>query len=117
MYFVQAKSVQETETLKLVVRERVNVELAPYEPGDESVEDEVLPFVIETEELLTIQSMGSVMPVLLYLVTLDTGHLYFLCLNDYIEKILHPQNENWATQATNTIYVPTRNRISMEEWH
>ncbi len=114
LYFVQAKSVEATTIQKRVVRERTNVELAPLQEHGEQKEIEVIPFVIETEELITIQSMSTAAPVLLYLVTLDTDKLYFVCVSDYIEKVLFPENPNWQQQATNTLYIPVRNLVTKE---
>ena len=37
---------------------------------------------------------------------------YFVCLNDYIEKIIVPENPDYMSQHSVTIYIPTSNKIN-----
>ena len=67
--------------------------------------------------------MGSAVPVILAVVDVITKDACFVCLNDYIEKIIVPKNENYIEQASKTIYVPLCNKINDEngmraiEWY
>lgn len=118
--FVQLKSAKTTRVQKRVVLPRENVE--KFAPVDRSAEKtthdepprkiDVIPFKIDTDELLTIQSFGVAAPILLLLVTLDTERVYFICLNDLIDKVLIHEHSTFATQKTKTIHIPLANEIS-----
>ena len=78
-FFAQVKSVKEAAKRRLKVYDRGNVEKALHVEStcrDEYVEMEVISCEIDTSLLLTIQALGSGTPVLLFLLTLDTGSLY-----------------------------------------
>lgn len=110
--FVQLKSIRETQIKKLTVYPRYNVEKFPYSPQkDESVEIDVIPFKIDTNELLTVQSMGSGLPVILFLVALDLNKVFFVCLNDLIDKVIAPESPDFINQETKVIYVPIKNEL------
>jgi hypothetical protein len=66
-------------------------------------------------DILTIQSMGIAIPVLLILVDTNTEKTLFVCLNDYIDKVLIPEDLYYASKGTKTIYIPTSNEIQEEE--
>jgi hypothetical protein len=114
-FFMQVKGVEGITPIELKIPDRINVELAdPNTTAIEGGSDSVLPafsFQIETSELVTVQRMGAAMPVLLTLVDLYTSRAFFVCLNDYIDKILLPFDENFADQDTKVIHVPKRNEI------
>jgi hypothetical protein len=110
--FVQLKSIQKTQIKKLTVYPRYNVEKVPYSPQkDESVEIDVIPFKIDTNELLTVQSMGAGSPVILFLVALDLNKVFFVCLSDLIDKVIAPESPDFVTQETKVIYIPTKNEL------
>ena len=81
---------------------------------DGGLEVEVLSCRVETSLLLTVQAMGSGVPVILFLVTLDTKRVYFVCLNDVIDKCIVPSDYAFAEKKTKTIYVPIVNEISTD---
>ena len=58
--------------------------------------------------------MGYGVPVLLVVADLENTQCYFVCLNDYIDKILVPQHGNYTSIKTRTIYVPVTNNLSSE---
>jgi hypothetical protein len=66
---------------------------------------------LATSELVTVEKMGVGVPVLLVLAELRTGRCYFVCLNDYVDKILRPRFGNYASQASRTVHLPTRNQL------
>ncbi len=116
LFFVQLKSVQITEIERIKVFPRFNVEKKTLsENKAESLEIEVIKFNIDTNELLTIQSMGSGIPVLLFLVSLDQRKLFFVCLNDLIEKVISVNSPDWMNQDTKTIYIPLKNEVFNEK--
>jgi Domain of unknown function (DUF4365) len=114
--FVQLKSIQETQIKKLTVYPRCNVEKSPYSPQkNESIEIDVIPFKIDTNELLTVQSMGAGSPVILFLVALDLNKVFFVCLNDLLDKVIAPESSDYITQKTKVIYVPTKNELGNKD--
>lgn len=75
-------------------------------------EYEVVKYSLDTNLLTTVERMGSAVPVLLCLVDSVSKEGYFVCLNDYIDKILVPQKPNYHLQKTVTINIPFENKIS-----
>lgn len=116
-FFAQIKSIQRTDTIKKKVYPRDNVEKVsqsdPYrQPMDQYFEIDVIRCRIDTDTLLTVQSLGSGVPVILFLVTLDTKQLYFVCLNDFIDKCVIPADPDFSNKRSTTVYIPVENRIS-----
>ena len=115
-FFAQVKSVKKTKIKRRRVYPRYNVEKKSLqEDKDKSLTIDTIPYQIDTDELLTVQSLGSGVPVLLLLVTLDTNKLYFVCLNDLIDKCILPSDENFATKKTKSIPIPVQNIISSDQ--
>ena len=113
LFFVQLKSVKQTEIHKLKLRSRGNVEKSAAARG-ESLERaiEVIPYVIDTDTLLTVQTMGPTIAVVLCLVCLETNRVFYVCLNDLIEKVLLVEDLNYAEKGTKTIHIPVKNEIT-----
>lgn len=110
--FVQVKSTEVATPVPLRVYGRRNVEKGPLrEDRSRSTEIEVVRLRLETSELLTVQAMGAAIPVLLFLVELSTGRIYYVCLNDLIEKVILPRDPSYADRASKTIHIPARNCI------
>lgn len=112
-FFVQLKSCNKLQYSTINASPRINVELGPLEyhkDGEESSID-VVKFPLETNELLTIQHMGPAEIVLLILVGLQEKKVYFLCLNDYIDKVLIPEDPLWANKKHKTLLIPATNEI------
>ena len=72
----------------------------------------VVKYPLDTALLATVEKMGSAVPVLLCLVDNVEKEGYFVCLNDYIDKILISQKPDYDRQGTVTINIPIENRIS-----
>lgn len=85
------------------------------EDKDDFIDIAVAKFQLEMPEILTIQSMGVAIPVLLILVDTNTKKAFFICLNDYIDKILIPEDPDYASKASKTIYIPLANEILTTE--
>lgn len=119
-FFVQLKSAKTAVVQQRVVHPRPNVEMnappATPSPKDAPVGEashplDVIPYRIDVDELLTVQSFGVAVPILLILVALDTERVHFLCLNDLIDKYLVPEQGDFATQGTKTIHIPVANAL------
>lgn len=113
-FFVQLKSVSKIKTIKKRVYGRMNVEISTAINYNESIDLNVISYTIKTSELLTVESMGSATPVMLFLVDLSTKKSYFLCLNDYIEKVLLLDDPDYDKKDTKTIYIPLDNEINSQ---
>tara|TARA_R110001599_G_scaffold343413_1_gene565988 strand:+ start:3604 stop:4587 length:984 start_codon:yes stop_codon:yes gene_type:complete len=115
-FFVQLKSSDciEYSTRKAYRRENV-AKGNLTENKDDFVEIPVAKFQLDMSDILTIQSMGIAIPVLLILVDTNTERAFFVCLNDYIDKVLIPEDPDYALKGTKTIYIPTSNEILDEE--
>jgi hypothetical protein len=65
--------------------------------------------------ILTVQFIGIAIPVLLILVDTNTQRAYFVCLNDYIDKVLILDGPDCPLKGTKTIYIPISNKILDED--
>lgn len=113
VYF-QVKGTEKLNKGKLKIYERMNVEKS-YMEKDFYKEIEVVKFSIDTALLGTVEKMGSAVPVLLVIVDVIDSTVYFVCLNDYIEKIVIPSNPNYLLQDTLLINIPISNIIKSGE--
>lgn len=114
--FIQLKSIASPSTSDLEVFSRGNVEKAPEKlDRDESVAIlKTYSFSLETSELVTVERMGVGVPVLLVIADLTERRCSFVCLNDYIDKILIPRHDDYRKKASRTIHIPVRNEIGTE---
>jgi len=125
--YVQLKSVENLTHTDMKIYKRYNIEKIPLckpkKGGVPFIKINVIKFVIDTSLLETIEKMGSSVPVLLILVDLARQDAYFVCLNDYIEKVITPVNPQYYKQKTITINLPTENRLTSKmgkhviEWY
>lgn len=113
VYF-QIKGTEELKKGKLKVNERSNVEKI-YTEKELYKEIDVVKFSIETALLGTVEKMGSAVPVLLVVVDIINKIAYFICLNDYIEKIIIPNNPNYTEQESIVINIPISNSIENDK--
>ena len=114
--FVQLKSKENIQITTIEVSPRKNEVKYAQKPRSkhEKATIEVIPITLETAELITVERMGYGVPVLLVVADLAHKQCYFVCLNDYIDKVLVPQHSNYASAKTRTIYVPVTNNLSSE---
>lgn len=121
--FFQVKGTEVIEKSIIKAKSRMNVEKQYKSTEEEIKEIEVVKFSLDTDLLYTVEKMGSSIPVMLAVIDVTTKDAFFVCLNDYIEKIIVPENENYTEQASKTIYVPLCNKINDEhgihaiEWY
>lgn len=109
VYF-QIKGTERAEYGTCPIYKRSTVE----KPGDAQepfTQMEVLKFRLDTALLSTVERMGSAVPVLLVVVDLQTQLGYFVCLNDYVEKIIIPEHPDYDKQDSIVIRIPTSNVI------
>ncbi|MGF1522521.1 MAG: DUF4365 domain-containing protein [Leptolyngbyaceae cyanobacterium] len=110
---LKGKKTAKRTTRKLYNRYNIEKAILSEDKLDLVGEVQVISFSLEVSELVTIQRMGAALPVLLLLVELETEACYFICLNDYVEKILIPKfrNGDYASARTRTLHIPTQNII------
>ena len=113
VYF-QVKGTESLQTGTIDIYERDNVEKS-YSQKDFFTKMNIIKFQIDTALLSTVEKMGSAVPVLLLVVDIREEITYFVCLNDYIEKVILPNVPNYAEQQTITIHIPITNAIHSRE--
>lgn len=108
----QVKGTEELnkKTIKLYLQ--TNVEKTYKEDKKKYCTMEVVQYSIDTALLSTVERMGSAVPVLLCVVDTIRRDAYCVCLNDYIEKVLIPENPEYHNQKTVTINIPIENCIN-----
>ncbi|PSN16192.1 hypothetical protein C7293_04010 [filamentous cyanobacterium CCT1] len=113
--FIQLKGKKKAQRRTQKIYNRYNIEKAVFVEDKSNLvgELEVIAFPLEVSELVTIQRMGAALPVILVVAELSTQKCYFICLNDYIDKILIPKfrDRDYASSRTRTIYIPTQNLL------
>ena len=93
--------------------ERIKQARLDIKNGSESVQKvDVIKFVLDTDLLFTVEKMGNAVPVILTVVDIGKEDIYFLCLNDYIEKVLIPADPNYMEKESKTVYIPIENRLN-----
>lgn len=121
--FFQVKATDSIEIVPYKIYPRMNVEKEYRNVSGDPIEIEVIKFVLDTDLLFTVETMGSAVPVLLAVVDLSTENIYFVCLNDYIEKVLIPEDADYTNKDHKTIYIPAANLLNSEfgtkvvEWY
>lgn len=114
--FVQLKSSSSVEYGTRRVHPRANVEKALLkEEKSEYYDIPVAKCQLEMPELLTVQSMGPAIPVLLVLVDVNTRRAFFVCLNDYLDKVIIPEDPTYSDKDSKTIFIPLANEILSQE--
>lgn len=119
-FFVQLKGIRKAdraERQRVKLYHRGNVAKGPLvEDRSQCVgEMEVIAFDVETEELVTVERMGTALPVLLVLADLEANKCFFVCLNDYIDKLLIPKHpDDYASADSRVVHVPVLNDMSTE---
>jgi hypothetical protein len=113
MFFGQLKSTERIETLTVAVHPRYNVEKKPLTENKAlSKQISVIPLKIEVGELLTVQAMSPALPVILFLIELETERVFFVCLNDLIDKVILPADPQFKLKETKTIWIPIENELT-----
>jgi hypothetical protein len=111
--FLQVKGTAKLTPKRIAVASRPNANRPPPARFQgRSVNIDVFEFRLESTELVTVQRMGASLPVLLVLVELSTERAFFVCLNDYIDKILLPSDPKYAQKDQHIIRIPAANELA-----
>lgn len=115
-FFVQLKGSSRIEYTTRKAYARGNVAKGDLvENKSDYIDIPVAKFQLEMPEILTVQSMGVAIPVLLILVDTNLRKAYFICLNDYIDKVLIPEDPDYARKESKILYIPLSNEIVNKE--
>lgn len=111
--YVQVKSVKEIRLKQKIIYEVGNVAKGVWKENRKSYTKlDVVKYPFDTTSIFTIQSLGGSVPVLLFVVDINKRETYFVCVNDYIDKIVLPQNPKYTEQDSLTINIPAFNKLS-----
>jgi len=112
-FFVQLKSIDDPDVKPLDIFSRGNVEKAREQLDRENkvATIDTYRFSLETTELVTVERMGIAVPVLLVIADLKADRCSFVCLNDYIDKVLIPRHNDYRSKEHRTVHVPIANEI------
>ncbi|WP_299188029.1 DUF4365 domain-containing protein [uncultured Psychrobacter sp.] len=114
--FIQLKSSDCIEYATRKAYSRGNVTKGKLsENKNDYVEIEVAKFQLDMSDILTVQSMGIAIPVLLILVDTESERAFYVCLNDYIDKVLIPEDYDYASKKSKVIYIPIANEVLDQE--
>ncbi|RXF70522.1 DUF4365 domain-containing protein [Arcticibacter tournemirensis] len=72
---------------------------------------DIVKYRYDTNSIYTIQSLGASVSVLLFFVDIQSEDVYFINMNDYIDKIILPQKLYYVDYGTLTIKIPTLNNL------
>jgi len=112
-FFIQLKSTESPKLGTLQLYRRGNVEKGKEKLDERpSMSIETYSINLETWELVTVERMGVGLPVLLVIADLVHEKCVFVCLNDYIDKILIPRFDDYRAAEHRTIHLPNSNDIS-----
>lgn len=115
-FFVQLKG---SDSVKYTVRRahpRGNVAKGKLsEDNSEYIDVQVANFQLNVSDLLTVEQLGTAVPVLLILVDIQTERAFFVCLNDYLEKITIPEDRAFEDKDSKVIQIPLQNEIIPRE--
>ena len=111
--YVQVKSVQSLKVSTEKAYPVYNVAKLPWkEDRSEYVEIPVVKYSFDTNSIYTIQTLGASVSVLLFLVDISLEEVYFISINDYIDRIILPKLPNYVNQGSYTLKIPTINCLS-----
>jgi hypothetical protein len=111
-FFIQLKSCLKANCISKKVHHRHNIEKYPFEADkDVSRELRLIAIPLEREELELARAMGPAVPLLLIVADLHSSELYWVCLNDLVDKVLAPENLNFSQQSSHTVHIPIFNKV------
>lgn len=111
--YVQVKSVRELVSKVEKIYEVANVAKGVWIENRKTYTNvDVIKYPFDTTSIYTFQSLGGSVSVLLFVVDIKNEEVYFVCINDYIDKIILPKTPNYTEQSSLTITIPVLNRLS-----
>lgn len=81
------------------------------EAKSEYIDIAVANFQLDVSDLLTVELLGPAVPVLLILVDIQTERAFFVCLNDYLEKVILPEDPAFFEKGSKQLQIPLQNEI------
>lgn len=113
--FVQLKSVARAMKVRKVEKHLQASAARPDEAteSEQTCQFDIVKFVVDTDLLHLAGSMGGI-PLVLIVVYLQEKRAFFICLNDYFDKIVIPSCIDTENQKTLTIEIPLANEILPE---
>lgn len=114
-FYVQLKASDSLKYTNRTAFARGNVAKAELiENKQEYTKIDILSFNLDVSDLITVQRLGTAIPVLLVVVDVITERIFFVCLNDYIDKVLIPEDPIFYQKKSKQIYIPLSNEITTE---
>ncbi|MFY7866004.1 DUF4365 domain-containing protein [Roseateles sp.] len=112
-FFVQLKSIEDPDIRPLTIYGRGNVEKGSerLKRDDPVATVDTYRFPLEVSLLATVERMGIGIPVLLVIADLKNQRCCFVCLNDYVDKVLVPRHEDYTDAGHRTVHVLASNEI------
>ena len=87
-FYVQLKASDSIEYATRRAFSRRNVAKGKLlEDRSKYIDIEVAKFQIDASDLLTVQAIGTAVPVLLILIDVATERAFFVCINDYLDDL------------------------------
>lgn len=119
--FFQVKTTKIIEHTNLKITHAYNIEKPNHNETQSPIYMEVVKYNMDVDFLSTVERMGSAVPLILAVVDLSSETVFYLCVSDYIEKVLR-REEEYLSQRTKTVYIPACNviddqGISVIEWY
>lgn len=115
-FFAQVKSERAVKVLH--IQPFVDEGSGAFEQRDSGPSEKrlkVVSYQVETTLLETVRRMGSAIPVVLFLYDKTECRTYYICLTDWVSKILPGWRENFHLQDTVTVHIPAANVMSDNE--
>lgn len=114
--FIQLKSTKACliESLKIYQRGNVEKGVEQLQMDGDFEEIDTVRIGLDDAELQTIERMGAGVPVLLVVADIVNRTCFFVCLNDYIDKMLVPLKKEYSDAGTKRIHIPFSNRIGTD---
>lgn len=111
--YIQVKGTEKIKKQTIKIYEEGNNETNILNDSNKALqgEMEVVSFNLDVSLLETVERMSSSIIVMLFVVDIIQNEIYFVCLNDYIDKVLIPKGE-YKDCNQKTIYIPIENCIS-----
>jgi hypothetical protein len=111
-FYVQLKSSDSPQYTNRRSHPRGNVAEGKLSEGrSEFIDIAVLNFQIDVSDLITIELLGPAVPVLLVFVDIQSERAFFVCLNDYLEKVILPADPNFFEKGSKLVQIPVQNEI------
>ncbi|UYQ92135.1 DUF4365 domain-containing protein [Chitinophaga horti] len=106
--YVQVKSVQKISIRSEQIYSVNNVSKFSWEELKGAyIEDNLISYALDTNSLYTVEKLGGSISFLLFVVDLAEKNVYFICLNDLIDKYIKPKDLEFLNKKSVTLKIPT----------